>query len=76
MKNRMWRRLRIAKRDETFSLIFFPGETEDIELRLGAVVPRGPHKPAWRDLGGWPRRVGLWPTGTPPLVDLCACIFH
>ena len=47
----MWRRLRIAKRDETFPLIFFPGETEDMKLSLGAVEPRGPHKPSRRGLG-------------------------
>ena len=75
MKNKMWRRLRIAKRDETFSLIFFSGKTEDIELSLVAVVPRGPHKLARRGLGGWSQPVGLWPTGMPPPVDLCAGIF-
>ena len=70
VKNRMWRRLRIAKRDETFSLIFFPGETEDIELSLGAVVPRGPHKPSRRGLGGGR---GLWACG--PLARPLRWIF-
>ena len=34
---RAWRRLRIIKRDETFSLIFFLHETEYIELELRSV---------------------------------------
>ena len=40
---RAWRRLRIVKRDESFSLIFFP-EREYIELELTSVEPQGAHE--------------------------------
>ena len=52
MKNRRWRRLRIVKRDESFSLIFFPDERGYIELELGAAELRGAHKPASPGQGG------------------------
>ena len=45
-----WRRLRVVKRDETFSLIFFP-ETEDMELELRSVEVQGAH-----EIGGAPYR--------------------
>ena len=47
---RAWRRLRIVKRDETSSLIFFLRETEYMELELRSVEPQGAH-----ETGGAPR---------------------
>ena len=46
---RAWRRLRIVKRDESFSLIFSLPEREYIELELRSVDVQGPH-----DVGGVP----------------------
>ena len=40
---RAWRRLRVVKHDETFSLIF-PPETEDMELELRSVEVQGAHE--------------------------------
>ena len=56
---RAWRRLRIVKRDESFSLIFFP-EREYIGLELRSVELQGGH-----EAGGAPRGAGAPPT----LVD-------
>ena len=50
---RAWRRLRIVKRDETFSDVFLR-ETEYIELQLRSAEPQGAH-----EIGGAP----------PTLVD-------
>ena len=59
-KIRAWRRLRIVKHDESFSLIFFLPEREYIELELRSVEQQGAH-----DAGGAP-----WGEGAPPtLVD-------
>ena len=49
---RAWRRLRIVKRDESFSLFFVP-EREYIELELRSVEPQGAH-----ETGGAPRGAG------------------
>ena len=40
---RAWRRLRIVKRDESFSLIFLP-EREYMELELRSVEHQGAHE--------------------------------
>ena len=56
---RAWRRLRVVKRDETFSLIFSP-EREYMELELRSVEVQGAHEIGGRALLG----------GAPPcLVD-------
>ena len=47
---RAWRRLRIVKRDESFSLIFFLPEHEYMELELRSVEHQGAH-----EAGGAPR---------------------
>ena len=47
---RAWRRLRIVKRDESFSLIFFLPEREYIELELRSMEHQGAH-----EAGGEPR---------------------
>ena len=51
---RAWRRLRIVKRNETFSLIFFLHETEYMELELRSVEPQGAMRqgraPRWVDV--------------------------
>ena len=41
---RAWQRLRIIKRDESFSLIFFLPEREYIELELRSVELHGAHE--------------------------------
>ena len=41
---RAWRRLRVVKHDETFSLIFFLREMEYMELELRSVELQGAHK--------------------------------
>ena len=41
---RAWRRLRIVKRDESFSLIFFLPESKYMELELRSVEPQGGHE--------------------------------
>ena len=56
---RAWRRLRIVKRNETFSLFFLP-EREYMELELRSVEHQGAH-----EAGAWPHGVGVPPT----LVD-------
>ena len=45
---RAWWRLRIVKRDETSSLIFFLRETEYMELELRSVELQGAHETAGR----------------------------
>ena len=47
---RAWRRLRIVKHDESFSLIFFLPEHEYMELELSSVERQGAH-----EAGGAPR---------------------
>ena len=54
---RAWRRLRIVKRDESFSLIFFLPEHEYMELELRSVELQGGH-----EAGCAPRVVGAPPT--------------
>ena len=54
---RAWRRLRIVKRDESFSLNFFLPEHEYIELELRSVEHQGVH-----EAGGAPRGAGAPPT--------------
>ena len=39
-----WRRLRIVKHNETFSLIFFSAKHEYIELELRSVEQQGAHE--------------------------------
>ena len=64
---RAWRRLRIVKRDESFSLIFSLPEREYIELELRSVELQGAHEAGGRAQGGrrasHPRGqgVGPWP---------------
>ena len=51
---RAWRRLRIVKRDDFFSLIFFLSESKYIELELASKGFQGAHKVGGRALGGPP----------------------
>ena len=55
---RAWRWLRIVKRDESFSLIFFLPEREYIELELRSVEPQGAHEAGARP---HPRGQGVGP---------------
>ena len=54
---RAWRRLRIVKRVESFSLIFFLPECEYIELESRSVELQGAH-----EAGGAPRGASAPPT--------------
>ena len=68
-KIRAWRRLRIVKRDESFSLIFFLPEHEYIELELRSVESQGSHEAGARPAPSW--------TGCgPPDADSLANIFY
>ena len=65
---RAWWRLRVVKRDETFSLIFFLLEHEYMELELGSVEVQGAH-----EIGGAPYRGATpvsWTGPGPPGVFL------
>ena len=53
---RAWRRLRIIKCDESFSLIFFLPESEYMELELMSVEVQGAH-----EIGGTPYSGGCPP---------------
>ena len=53
---RAWRRLRIIKHDESFSLIFFLPESKYIELELRSEELQGAH-----EVGGAPRGAGAPP---------------
>ena len=64
---RAWRRLRVVKRDETFSLIFFLCEIEDIELELRSVEVQGAHEIGGRALGGRP--LVSWTGCGPPGIN-------
>ena len=72
---RAWRRLRIVKRDESFSLIFFLPEREYMELELRSVEAQGAH-----ETRGVPRGVGApppsWTGCGPPGLDSIARIFY
>ena len=49
---RAWRRLRVVKCDETFSLIFFLPKREYMELELTSVEVQGAHEIGGCALGG------------------------
>ena len=51
---RAWRRLRIVKRDEIFSPIFFLPESSYIELELESRGLQGAHEVGGHTLGGEP----------------------
>ena len=55
---RAWRRLRIVKRGESFSLIFFLPEREYMELELRSVEHQGAHEAGGRP---HPRGQGVGP---------------
>ena len=63
---RAWRRLRIVKQDESFSLIFLP-EREYIELELRSVEHQGPHEAGGAPPPSW--------TGCGPLALILSPIF-
>ena len=65
---RAWRRLRIVKRNESFSLIFFL-EREYMELELRSVELQGAH-----EAGGAPPP--SWTGCEPPGLDSFANIFY
>ena len=66
---RAWRRLRIVKRDESFSLIFFLPESEYMELELRSVERQGAH-----EAGGAPPP--SWTGCGPPDVGSSSSIFN
>ena len=71
---RAWRQLRIIKRDESFSLIFFLLESEYIELELRSEELQGAH-----GVGGAPRGQACppppWLGCGPPGLDLLPVFF-
>ena len=67
---RAWRRLRVVKRDETFSLIFFLPETEYMELELRSEEVQGAHKIGGCALGGVPPV--SWTGRGPPGINYFA----
>ena len=72
---RAWRRLRIVKCDESFSLIFSLLESEYMELELRSVERQGAHEAGGRAQGaGAPPP--SWTGGRPPDVDSSSSIFN
>ena len=71
-KNRAWRWLRIVKRNESFSLIFFLPKSEYMELGLRSVESQGAH-----EAGGVPQGGALHPRGqgVGPLMLILLPIF-
>ena len=68
---RAWRRLRIVKHDESFSLIFFLREHEYIDLELRSVGHQGGH-----EAGGAPGRAPhLRGKGVGPLALILSPVF-
>ena len=72
---RAWRRLRIVKRDESFSLIFFSPKANIWSWSWGRWSVRGPTRQGAR-LGGRARPPPSWIGGGPPDVDLSFGIFY
>ena len=73
---RAWRRLRIVKRDETFSLIFFLTESKYIELELASEGHQGAHEVGGRALGGGPTLVDrVWPPWSSSLARIYYYLF-
>ena len=70
---RAWRRLRIVKRDESFSLIFFLPEHEYMELELRSVERQGAHEAGARP-GGQACPPLSW-TGCGPLALILSPVF-
>ena len=68
---RAWRRLRIVKRNETFSLFFFLRETDYMELELRLVEPQGAH-----NTGGHAQVGGRASHPRGPLVAPLTDLFH
>ena len=67
---RAWRRLRVVKRDESFSLIFFLPEREYMELGLMSVEHQGAHETGWRTQGGGAHPPPSWTGCGPPGLHL------
>ena len=74
-KIRAWRRLRIVKRDETFSLIFFSAKANIWSWSWGRWTSRGPTRQGAHPRGGGappPSWIGCGPPG----LDSFASIFY
>ena len=67
---RAWRRLRIVKRDETFSLIFFLLGSQYMELELASEGHQGAHKVGRRAQGGGACPPPSWTGCGPPGLHL------
>ena len=72
---RAWRRLRIVKRDESFSLIFFSPKVNIWSWSWGRWSTRGPRGREARP-GGRARPPPSWTGCGPPDVDLSTSIFY
>ena len=68
-ESRAWRRLRIVKHDESFSLFFFLPEREYMELELRSVEHQGAHEAGGAPPPSW---IGCGPHG----LDSFASIFY
>ena len=75
MKNRRWRRLRLVKRDNFFSLIFFLEICDFIALVSGSAGPPGGDNPPGRAWRGWRTLVGCAHPGAPLWGFLAPDIF-
>ena len=73
---RAWRRLRIVKHDESFSLIFFLPESQYMELELASEGHQGAHEVGGRAQGGapHPREQGVGPWSSS-LARIFYCFF-
>ena len=67
---RAWRRLRIVKRDDFFSFIFFLSESKYIELELASEGIQGDHKVGGRAPPLWARPPPSWTGCGPPGLHL------
>ena len=72
---RAWRQLRIVKRDDFFSLIFFLPEIQYIEVELESERQQGAHEVGGRALGGQARLPPSWQDGGPPGLHLWQVFF-
>ena len=72
---RAWRRLRIVKRDDFFSLKFFLPETQYMDVELESEMQQGAHEVGGRALGGQARPPPSWIGGGPPGLHLLQVFF-
>ncbi len=74
---RAWRRLHIVKRDDFFSLIFFPPEIQYMELELASEGHRGAHEVGGRAQGARPPTLvdRVWAPWSSSFARIFYCFF-